>query len=197
MIEVDFKDERFDQLFITMSELRNRGFSHYMVAELVQEGKLRKLNRKFYENTSYTGTKSDFFYVSVYAPKGTICLLSAAVYWQLSTTRPTGIDVAIPRDSKMYVRPEWPHFELFFFDALRYELGTQVINEDGYLFRIYDAEKTVVDILSYKERIGVEQVKDVVTQYLGRANRDLNKLYGYASQLNAMDTLRTYLEVLL
>ncbi len=194
---MDFQDERFDRLFITMSELQSRGLSHYMVSKLVREGKLRKLNRKYYENISYTGTKSDFFYVPVYAPKGTICLLSAAVYWQLSTIRPTGIDVALPRNSKMYTRPEWPHFELFFFDEPRYQLGTQVIDEEGHLFKIYDAEKTVVDILSYKERIGVEQVKEVVTRYLEGANRDLNKLYGYASQLNATDALRTYLDVLL
>ncbi|MHC1787757.1 MAG: hypothetical protein AB9880_11940 [Christensenellales bacterium] len=168
-----------------------------MIAKLVREGKLRKLNRKYYENASYQGTKSDFYYVPVYAPKGTICLLSAAVYWQLSTARPTGIDVAVPRDSKIYTRPAWPRFELFFFDGPRYELGTQVIDEEGHLFRIYDAEKTVVDILSYKDLIGVEQVKEVVTRYLGGAARDLNKLYGYASHLNARDALRTYLDVLL
>lgn len=168
-----------------------------MVGKLVQEGKLRKLNRRYYENTAYTGEKSDFYYVPIYAPKGTICLLSAAVYWQLSTIRPTGIDVALPRDSKVHTQPEWPHFELFFFDTLRYELGAQVISEDNHQFRIHDIEKTVIDVLSYKERIGVEQVKEVVTQYLRKANRDLNKLYHYATQLNAADTLRTYLEVFL
>lgn len=191
------QDEPFDQLFISIKELREQGFSYYMVAKLVQEGKLRKLNRKYYENIDYVGTRSDFFYVPIYAPKGVICLLSAAVYWQLSTIRPTGVDVALPRDSKLYTQPEWPRFELFFFDKLRHELGAQVITEEGQLFRIYDAEKTVVDILSYKERIGVEQVKEVVTRYLSQVNRDLNKLYHYASQLNAADMLRTYLEVLL
>lgn len=190
-------EEHFDKLFITMSELRNQGFSYYMVTKLVKEGKLRKLNRKFYENTAFPGTKSDFFYVPVYAPKGTICLLSAAVHWELSTNRPTGIDVALPRESKLYTHPEWPHFNLYYFDKVRHELGTQVIVDEGSAFRIYNAEKTVVDILSYKEKIGVEEVKDIITHYLGRADRDLNKLYDYASKLNAIDRLRTYLDVLL
>lgn len=191
------KDELFDQLFITMSELRDRGLSHYMVSKLVQEGKLRKLNRKFYENMAYTGIKSDFYYVPVYIQKGTICLLSAAVYWELCTSRPSGVDVALPRESKLYTRPEWPHFNLYFFGARRYELGTQVIEEEGYAYRIYNAEKTVVDILSYKEKIGVEEVKDIITHYLQRTDRDLNKLYHFASQFNATDALRTYLDVLL
>lgn len=190
-------NEKFDKLFITMKELQGRGLSYYKIKKLVEGEKLRKLNRTYYENIQYDGNKSEFFYVPIYTPKGVICLSSAAVYWQLSTIRPTAIDVALPRDSQLYTQPKWPQFNLFYFDKTRHELGIQIINENGNSFMMYDPEKTVADILYYKEKIGIEQVKEVLTRYLSRESRDLNKLYSYASQLNTADTLRTYMEILL
>ena len=68
-----------DQKIISMKELRDIGYSQYMVSKLVDGGKLIKLNKSNYENTGYQGEESDFYYVEAYAPKGVICLMSAAV----------------------------------------------------------------------------------------------------------------------
>ena len=71
-----------DQKIFSMRELKEKGFSQYKVSKLVEEGKLIKLNKSYYENSEYTGEESDFYYAEAYAPKGVICLLSAAVYYQ-------------------------------------------------------------------------------------------------------------------
>ena len=71
-----------DQKIFSMQELQSMGFSQYKISKLVSEGKLIKLNKSYYENTAYHGEESDFYYTDAYAPKGVICLLSAAVYYQ-------------------------------------------------------------------------------------------------------------------
>lgn len=72
-----------------------------MEPQLVTEGKLTKLNKSFYENCKYNEEYSDFYYVQAYVLSGMICLLSAAVYYNLTTFIPDLIDVAIPRKAKV------------------------------------------------------------------------------------------------
>lgn len=104
-----------DQIIYSISELKQAGFSHYKINQLVKEGILVKLNKKYYENTRYEGIESDFYYVSAYAPKGIICLMSAASYYNLTTYRPYSVDVAIQRKSKISTIPDWPQISIFLF----------------------------------------------------------------------------------
>lgn len=182
---------------ISIDELKAIGLSYYRISKMVQANILKKLTRKNYENLVYEGPESDFYYVTAYAPKGVVCLTSAAVYWQLSTERPITLDIAIPRKAKLYTVPEWPSFQCYYFDEKRYSLGKKTIYEGENSFTIYDVEKTVIDILYYREKIGIETSKEVLTQYLSKTDRNLNKLDGYAVELNTEEILRTYLEVLL
>ena len=43
----------------------------------------------------------------------------------------------------------------------------------------------------------IEEVKEILINYLGRSDRDLNKLHEYAQKLRCEKILRTYLEVLI
>lgn len=101
-----------DQKLFSMQELKSKGFSQYKVSKLVSEGKLIKLNKSYYENTEYRGGESDFYYIETYAPKGVICLLSAAVYYHLTTFIPDAVDVAIPRKAKISTMPDWPQMNV-------------------------------------------------------------------------------------
>lgn len=186
-----------DQKIISIEELKKLGYTHYKINKLVDEGSLIKLNKKNYENTDFEGIDSDFYFVQAYVPTGVVCLLSAAVFYNLTTYRPDFIDVAISRKKKISTLPAWPSIKLYYFNEERYQTGIQVIKEGKNEFRIYDIEKTVVDIIYYRNKIGIEETKEILTNYLNRNNRDINKLYRYANILNCNDILRTYLEVLL
>jgi hypothetical protein len=182
---------------IKIDELKDMGYSFYRIKKLVEENILKKLTRKSYENLIYEGDESDFYYVDAYVPRGVICLISSAIYWQLTTERSRAIDVAIPRSDRIYTKPEWPQIQLYYYSEMRYKIGIVTIDEDSNQFSIYDPEKTVIDILQYRERLGIEVAKEVLVQYLAKKNRNLNKLYRYAKELGNSKTLRTYLEVLL
>ena len=100
-----------------------KGFSQYKIRNLVKEGKLIKLNKRCYENADYRGEESDFYYVSAYAPKGVVCLLSAAVYYHLTTFIPDAVEVAIPRKAKISTIPDWPPMKIHYYTDDRYKLG--------------------------------------------------------------------------
>ncbi len=185
-----------DQKIYSMQELKDMGFSQYKVSKLVNEGKLIKLNKSYFENTEYQGEESDFYYAGVYAPNGVVCLLSAAVYYNLTTFIPDAVDVAIPRKSKISTMPSWPQMNVHYFTDDRHNLGITTVKEGKNEFQIYDVEKTVVDIVFYREKVGIEETKEILVSYLQRKDRNLNRLLKYAELMKCDKVMRQYLEVL-
>ena len=186
-----------NQMIFSSQELRNVGFSYYRINQMVEQGMLTKLNKKYYENVGFDGEESDFYYVYAYVPDGVVCLLSAAVYYNLSTYRLEAIDVAIPRNGNVSTLPDWPELKVCYFTDDRYYTGIEIIEDGKNRFRIYDIEKTVVDIVYYREKIGIEETKEVLTSYLRRSDRNLNRLIRYAEMLKCGNIMKRYLEVLL
>lgn len=185
-----------DKKIYSVDELKEAGLSHYKINQMVDDGLLIKLTKKYYENTNYSGEESDFFYIPAYAPKGIICLMSAAAYYNLTTYRTDAVDVAIQRKSKISTMPDWPQIDVYYFPDERFETGVSTIRAGKNEIKIYDIEKTVVDIVFYRERVGIEETKEVLTNYLHRKDRNLNRLIRYAELLKCGDIMKTYLEVL-
>ena len=186
-----------DRHFLAVSDLLSAGFSYYKINKLVAEGKLIKLNNKMYENTAYSGEVSDFSVVSAYAPKGILCMMTAVRYYALTTYLPDSVDIAIERNMKISTMPEWPSINIWYFPEKRYNTGIVRIADAAGEYRIYDIEKTVIDILYYRNKVGIEETKEVLRNYLARPDRDLIRLRRYADMLGCKKILGIYLEVLL
>ena len=92
---------------------------------------------------------------------------------------------------------DFPKFNVVYYSKKRYELGIETITEGKNAFLIYDMEKTVADILFYRNKVGIEETKEILVNYLARKERNLNKLHRYAKELRCEKILSTYLEVLL
>ena len=185
-----------DQMIFSVDELKKAGYSHYKINQLVEDGTLLKLNKKYYENTEYNGEESDFYYVHAYAPKGVVCLMSAASYYNLTTFRPDSVDVAIQRKAKISTMPDWPVLSVYYYADDRFKTGIETVQEGRNHFKIYDVEKTVVDIVCFREKVGIEETKEILVNYLRRKDRNLNRLLRYAEMLKCGEVMKTYLEVL-
>lgn len=186
-----------DRQFYSTAELLAAGLTYYKINRLVAEGRLTKLNNKTYENMTYEGDVSDFAFAGVYAPKGIICMMSAARYYGLTTFLPESVDIAIERNMKISTLPDWPQIKLWYFPEKRYRTGV-ISSSDGTCdFRIYDVEKTVVDILYYRNKVGIEETGEILRNYLRREERNLVRLHRYADALGCRKILGTYLEVLI
>lgn len=129
-------------------------------------------------------------------PNGVICLMSAARYYELTNFLPDTVDVAIERKKKVVTLPDWPEIKIFYFDPVRMDLGVTEVREGDNVFHIFDIEKTVVDIIYYRNKIGIEETSEVLKNYLKRRDRQIDRLYAYAKRLRCEKTVRTYLEVL-
>lgn len=182
--------------FFSMGELKAFGLSRYKISLLAKTGKLIKINKRYFMNAQYIGDESDFYYVKSVSSKGIICLMSAAVYYGLTTYIPDAIDVAIPRKSRISTTPTQMPMNFHYFTDDRHRIGITQVRRGENGFQIYDIEKTVVDTIYYRERIGIEFMKEILLSYLQKKSRNLNLLLKYAQQLKCEKTMRNYLEVL-
>lgn len=186
-----------NQQFVSRKDLYDAGMSSYKINKLVSEGKLKPINRYYFENLKYDGDINEFSVIRAYASKGIICLTSAAVYHNLSSSRPLQIDVALPRRSRIPNSPEWPEIKYYLFTDERYSLGIETITEDTNQFKIYDVEKTVCDMLFYRNKLGFEPAVEVLKNYINRSDRNINKLMEYAGKIHCAKLLKDYLEVMI
>jgi len=185
-----------NQKYYTTNEMKDRGYSYYKIGQMEENGLLHRINRTTYENLTYTGDENDFINAAAYVPGGVICLMSAARYYELTNFLPNEIDVAINRKKKVSTLPNWPEIKIFYFSSSRMDAGVTEIMEGGDSFRIFDIEKTVIDIIYYRNKIGIEEASEVLRNYLKRKDRQIDQLYTYAKMLRCEAVVRNYLEVL-
>ncbi|MBQ9057585.1 MAG: hypothetical protein IJ125_00180 [Atopobiaceae bacterium] len=122
--------------------------------------------------------------------------MSAARYHGLTSFLPDVVDMAINRKKRVSTLPDWPEIKLYYFNSTRLNTGVIEITEGMDSFHIFDIEKTVVDIICYRNKIGIEETSEVLHNYLKRQNRKIDQLYAYAKLLRCNSIVRTYLEVL-
>ena len=183
--------------FITTEELKAMGYSYYKIGKLEADGLISRVSKSTYENLSYAGDENDFLSAKAFVPNGVICLMSAARYYELTTFLPDAVDIAIERKHKVSTLPKWPELKIYYFDHARMETGVAEINECDETFRIFDIEKTVVDIIYYRNKLGIEETSEILRNYLKRKDRQIDKLYNYSKVLRCEKIVRTYLEVLI
>lgn len=183
--------------YFTITELIDSGYSYYKIKKMEEEGKISRINRSTYENLTYKGEENDFYSAEAYVPDGVICLMSAARYYNLTNFLPNAVDVAIQRKKKASTLPEWPEIKIHYFDTSRIEIGITKVQEGGNCFHIFDIEKTVADIIYYRNKVGIEETIEILKNYVKDQNRQIDKLYDYAKKLRCEKATRMYMEVLL
>lgn len=178
---------------LTREELHEAGISYYFIRKLLNAGELERIKQGVYRWKE--AENDEWAEVQKMVPRGIFCLFSAAFLHELTTFMPSQYHVAIPWKDKVTL-PEYPPVKLYYWQKPQYELGQAVIQRDGYEINIYDREKTVCDFIKFRNKVGMDIMKEIVKTYLGAKDRNLNKLMTYARQLGISSLVRSYLEVM-
>ncbi|MFD2370307.1 type IV toxin-antitoxin system AbiEi family antitoxin domain-containing protein [Brevibacillus sp. GCM10020057] len=184
--------------FAKTKDFLNEGISNYYIRQLETQGEIIRVKQGLYRYSKYEGNQYDeFIEVSKIIPKGIICLLSALAYYELTTFSPWEYQIAIYRGAKKPSLPDYPPIKVDYFSETQYQYGIDEIEIGGNKIKIYDREKTICDIIRYREKIGIDVMKEGLRNYLKSPEKNITKLVGYAEKLRIKTVLVKYLEVLL
>jgi predicted transcriptional regulator of viral defense system len=178
---------------IRTKQLRDAGFTHYQLNQLIQTGEVLKVKQGIYKwNDS---NRSELAEVAHIVPEGIFCLYTACQYYELTTFVASAYHLAIPKKSKV-ILPGYPPIKLYYWETASYQTGQTEIKQGGVSIWMYDLEKTVCDVIRQRNKVGLDIVKEVVVTYLQRTDRNLAKLVEYAGELGLKNYVLNYLNLL-
>jgi predicted transcriptional regulator of viral defense system len=160
-------------------------------------GQIIELTRGvFRRSDAPAATYPDLLAVAHRAPMAVACLLTAASIHDLTDDIPPAVQIAVPRSSTR-PRISYPPVEVFQFHADTFNLGLDSIDAaPGEPVRVYSPERTVIDLMRLRRRIGEPTALIALRRYLERRTTRPGQLLELARALDVLGPTRAALDVL-
>jgi len=195
--------------YALMKELKAASFQTRDIARLLKEGTIIKVKPGLYRlvtlgdvvirlpriKGSGSTISQELIDVSKALPDGVICLASALAFYDLTTFNPSEIYVAIPNAAKV-PKIDYPPLRVFYFRERFYKPGIEKIEVPNCTIRIYNKEKTICDMLRYRNKYGDDLALESLKTYLSRKEANVNKLRKYAEICQVKTVMMPYLKAL-
>lgn len=124
-----------------------------------------------------------------------MCCLSAAVVHELTDELPPDVQIAVPKGSHL-PRIEHPPTTALRFDVATFTLGLSSYEAaPGEHVRVYDAARTVVDLVRMRHRFGEPLAYSALHRFLRTPGTQPRALLDYARELGVIGPMRTILDV--
>lgn len=180
--------------YIRADSLRENGIHSAKIAALVSSGMLIRLKRGLY-TLADSAERSELVDIQRAVPGGVFCLGTALSLHGIGTWEPPEVQLAIRRDYRITL-PDFPQIRLFSFSGVRFDLGiTEQATITGTV-RVYDREKTICDVIRFRNTLGLDIAMEALKEYLKGRGRNIQGLLEYAKLLRMEGTMRGYLEAL-
>ncbi len=174
--------------------LRAEGIHSSQLTALVESGALVRLKRGLYA-LAEGARRSELVDIQKAVPAGVFCLGTALSVHGIGTWEPPEIQLAIRRDYRIAL-PDFPPIKLFSFSGPRFELGIIEQATEADIVRVYDLEKTICDVVRFRNSLGLDIAMEALREYLKGRDRNIPRLLEYAKTLRMEGSMRGYLEAL-
>ena len=175
---------------------RGRGLHPRDLYRLRDNGDVLELSRGVFRRVDApVASLPDLLAVAYRVPTAIVCCVSALVVHNLTDELPVTVQIAVPR----HQRPphiEYPPTEVFRFDSATFDLGLSSVAAapDEYV-RIYSAERTIVDLMRLRQRLGEPLAYTALRRYLRRRDARPGELLSLARALDVLGPMRTALDL--
>lgn len=180
---------------LTMSEALDLGIHRRELYTLRESGELETVSRGLYKLPTKNFAWPDFIVIAKKIPNSVICLISALAFYEITTQIPHYVYVALP--SKAHKpKIEHPPMRYFWYTEKLLTTGVRKIQLNGFNVKIFDIEKTLIDCVKFRNKIGMDIVIEALKMYWQRKNTDIDKLFAYAKLFRVEKILRPIMETI-
>ena len=180
---------------VTSSMVVEAGLSRGCLKYLADLGKLEKTARGIYILPDVW--EDEFVSLQERFKRGVYSLETALFLWNLTDRTPGKFHMTFPGTYNL----SKPKAEGILCNGAKepyYSLGvTKTQTPGGNTVAVYDAERTLCDVLRSRNRVDVSVVTDAFKRYAAQKEKNIPRLSQYAKTLKVEEKLRSYLEVLL
>jgi predicted transcriptional regulator of viral defense system len=177
------------------SEVEEEGIPRQYLSRLVDRGELVRIGRGLYRRPDHEVTAHHSLAVAAKrVPKGTVCLLSALQFHDLTTQNPLDVWLAIGHKDR---KPSVDAVSLRIF-RMSGEARTEGVKEheiEGVSVPIYEPAKTVADCFKYRSRVGLDVALEALRDF-HEQNGSTDALWRYADLCRVQSVIRPYMEAI-
>lgn len=183
--------------WLRQREVLDLGVHPRWLSRLVEEGTIERVSKGLYRLPQDPETEYESLINAAHAvPGGVVCLLSALTYYELTTSNPSEVYLAIPRTT-WAPKVDYPPIRFFRFSPRMMDFGVQVVRASRGSFSIFKREKTICDSLRHRTVVGQDVVIEALRTYLRSPRiRNIDRLIDTARRCRVEKRIRPYLEAL-
>ena len=179
--------------YITREDVDDANISSWFLSDFVKKNNLNKIAPGFYASDNFI--VDDYFILQRRYPKYIYAGLSALYLLGLTDKIPTDIEVSAPQN----YHPSRNKIDSLIVHKLSsinvYELGVKEVKTMfGNIVKTYDEERTICDVIKYRDKYESETFIKAVKFYVKNHNNQ-SKLFKYAKELGVEKKVYEVMEV--
>lgn len=177
-------------------DLEQRGLARSRIHEAMDVGELERIGRGLYALRGVEPSEHhSLVQVMKRVPHAAICLLSALRFHELTSQNPHEVWIAIgPKDRKPTL--EYPPLKVVRYGDERFEIGLEDHLVEGTRIRVYSAARTVVDLFSYRNKVGLDVALEALREGWKSSRFTLAEINRIAGLCRMRAVMKPYLESL-
>lgn len=167
--------------YITSKQITELGIHRMYLKIMLDKNMIEKVKKGIYiDKKSF---EDGFFTFQLKYPKTIYSRFTALYFYNLTEVNPTSFDLTI--DNNYHVDKINKNHSVIKCKKDIINIGLiKTKTPFGNKVNAYDRERCICDIIRYRKKLDLEQVKKSVKMYINDSNKDLNKLREYSKKLN-------------
>ena len=168
---------KFNNGYVTSKQITDLGIHRMYLKMLKEKNIIEKIAPGIYIDSSKI--EDNYYVLNVEISKIIYSHMTALYFHGLSIKAPNNIfDITV---NYSYNNPKLKNHNVFYVNNDIYNLGlTEVKTPYGNIVKAYDRERCICDIIKYRSKLDLEQIKKSIKMYLRDKNKDLIKLTEYS-----------------
>jgi predicted transcriptional regulator of viral defense system len=167
-----------------------------VLTRLVRAGKLQRAGRSLFTLPDHQpSAQRSLAEVSLRAPRGVVCLLSALRVHEIGTQAPFEVWLALP-PGVIPPRIASPALRVVRMSGKSLTEGIGRIEIEGVRVPVFNVAKTVADCFKFRNKIGLDVAREALQEVLRSRRASVDELWRYAGIARVTRVMRPYLEAM-
>ena len=158
-------------------EALDQGIHRRTFYSMRDEGIIERMERGLYRLADLPPLSDpDLVTIALKVPQCVVCLISALHFHNITTQIPHVVSIAIKRGAER-PRLEFPPIQPYWFSGEAFTAGVERHSIEHTTVQVYSAEKTLADCFKFRNKIGMDTVREALTLYRERKKPKPRKLF--------------------
>ncbi len=181
----------------SFSEIISAGFHKGILEDALCSGQIQKIDRALYRLTDGLSlAHPDLVSVSIKAPGGVLCLLSALAFHEATNEIPKVVDIAILRGSHAN-KIKYPPVQFYRFAPRAWGAGIEEHKMGGHKIKVYNLQKTIADCFKFRNKIGIDVARSALKAAVMEKGIKPKEIMQYAKICRVDSIIKPILEAML